>query len=229
MSILKNMNPKDQIIYDDRAISGNYDQTLFLKRAMGNPNEDPIFYIRAYGKTNDELVPQGYIYFHLNHETKSSSFVGVKVEEEFRNLNIASFLVASWIDLCMNNGYDFLGVKQKQRKPFLLYLLKKYGFEVLDKSLYETRPDVIAICRDYQYPKQKLLLFKDQKHENAFAKTNVFKDDNYQLVRDTHGIVVLDNIILPLQGQKKANVNYSLLDEVLATEKTESTLKSHHR
>ena len=229
MSILENMNPKDQIVYDDRAISGNYDQTLFLKRAMGNPNEDPIFYIRAYGKTKDELVHQGYIYFHLNPKTKSSSFVGVKVEEEFRNLNIASFLVASWIDLCFNNGYDFLGANQKQRKPFLLYLLKRYGFEVLDKSLYETRPDVIAICRDFEAPKKKLLLFKDEKHKTAFSKTNIFKEDNYHIVHDTHGIVVLDNIILPLQGQKRANVNYSLLDEVLATKKTETTLKNHHR
>lgn len=229
MSILENMNPKDQIIYDDRAFSGDFDQTLYLKKATGNANQDPMFYIRAFTQINGEPTQQGYIYFHLNSENKSSNFIGVKVEEEFRNLNIASFLVASWIDLCLNNGYDFLGANQKQRKPFLLYLLKRYGFEVLDKSLYETRPDVIAICRDFEAPKKKLLLIKDEKHKKAFSKTNIFKEDNYHIVHDTHGIVVLDNIILPLQGAKKANIHYSLLDEVLATKKTETTLKNHHR
>ena len=73
--------------------------------------------------------------FYLDKENKTSEFIGIGVAPEYRDLNIGSFLIASWIDLCLNNGYDFLGANKKQRKPFLLYLLKTYGFEIFDKSI----------------------------------------------------------------------------------------------
>ena len=230
MGILENINEGDKLFYSDQYFSGDYNHEMYIKRANDDGSNKPKYYIRTYTRKNGELEEQGYIYFYLDYEKKESKFIGIKVLPEYRDLNIGSFLVASWIDLCLNNGYDFLGVNEKQRKPFLLYLLKTYGFEILDKSLYETRPDVITICRNTNIlDRSKLLLFRDPRHEKTFMGTNVYKTDNYRIIHSAEGIITLDNIILPLQSAKRNKVDYQLLDEEQAKAKTETVMSRHHK
>ena len=228
MDTFKNIPEGEKILYKDNVFSGDYDQQLFIKRSNDDGSNRPKFFISASSLKNGELEMQGYLYFYLDQATKSSSFIGIKVNPLYRDLNIGSFLVASWIDMCLNNGYDFLGVNPKQRKPFLLYLLKTYGFEILDKSLYETRPEVITICRSLdKIDRTKYLAFKDSKHEKVFTGTNSFKEDNYSIIHTMSGYVALDNVLLPLQNQKKLQVGYQLLDKELAVEKMETTIRNH--
>ena len=228
MDTFKQIPEGEEIIYKDDVFSGNYDQKLYLRSSFDDGSHRPKFYINAFSPIGDRLVMQGYLYFYLDHEQKRSDFIGIKVNPEFRDLNIGSFLVASWIDMCLNNGYDFLGVNPKQRKPFLLYLLKTYGFEILDKSLYETRPEVITICRSLDsLDKTKYLSFKDPKHEKVFVGTNSFKEDNYSIIHTMSGFVSLDNVLLPLQSQKRLRADYQLLDRDIAEVKSESTIRNH--
>lgn len=230
MGKLEELEVGEKKLYGDGFISGDYDQTLYLKRAPDDGIRKQKVFLGAYSNINGRLQRQGYLYFYLDEEKNTSYFIGINVEPEYRNLNIASFLVASWIDLCMNNGYEILGVNYKQKKPFLIYLLKTYGFEVLDKSQYETRPDIITICRSKDLEdKRKLLLFKDQHHEKTFIGTNIFKHDNYEIIHSKDGIILLDNIILPLQGMKKNPANYELLDYALAEDKVETTISKHSK
>lgn len=231
MAKFENFHSGDKILYMDNCFSGNYNQQLYIKKSVDDGSNRPKFYISAVSNINGTLVQQGYIYFYLDFEKKESYFIGVKVEPEFRNLNIASLLVASWIELCLNNGYDFLGVHHKQKKPFLLYLLKTYGFEVSDLSLYETRNDIISLCQSIDsYSNRKFLLFKDAKHEKTFVGTNIFKTDNYEIIHKlTPNMVVLDNVILPLQNMSLNPVEYSLQDKEIADIKTSYTLKKHRR
>ena len=230
MGLIENLEEGDRKIYSTGYYSGDYNQDLYLMKANTDESNKPKYYINVFSKINGEIVEQGSMYFYLNYEEKTSYFIGIKVKEQFRNLNIGSFLVASWIDLCLNNGYDFLGVNAKQRKPFLLYLLKTYGFEILDKSLYESRPDIISICRNIDFTdKNKYLLFKNSKHEEIFKKTNVFKFDNYRIIHSKEGMIFLDNIILPLQSRKRTQVDYELRDRLLAETKTEEVISRHKR
>lgn len=230
MGIIENLEIGNKILYSTGYFSGDYNQELYLKRTVDDGSNRPKFYISVVSNINGNLVQQGYLYFYLDFEAKASYFIGVKVAPEFRNLNIGSLLVASWIDLCLNNGYDFLGTNQKQRKPFLLYLLKTYGFDILDKTLYDIRPDVISICRAIDSnDKRKILLFKDPKHEKDFMGTNVYKTDNYDIVHSQDGIILLDDVIVPLQDMKKNPVQYELLDQELAETKSESIISSHKR
>lgn len=230
MDKIENLDEGTRYFYSDNYFSGEYNQELYLKKAVDDGSQRPKFYISVHSTINGTLKQQGYIYFYLDYIKKTSNFIGIKVYPEFRNLNIGSFLVASWIDLCLNNGYNFLGVNEKQRKPFLLYLLKTYGFEILDKTLYDTRPDVITVCRNTDLTdKRKFLLFKDQKHEKTFIGTNIFKSDNYEIAQNSQGLIVLDNVILPLQNQKKNRVKYELFDRSLAETKTELVLKRHKK
>lgn len=230
MGKLENLEPGNRTLYSDGYFSGDYSQELYLKKAVDDGSNRPKFYISIFSKINGNLVQQGYLYFYLDYETKTSNFIGIKVHPEYRNLNIGSFLIASWIDLCLNNGYDFLGVNEKQRKPFLLYLLKTYGFEILDKSLYDTRPDVISICRSTDLSdKRKFLLFKDPQHEKVFMGTNIYKTDNYEITHNQNGIIILDNIILPLQSMKRNKVKYELLNQELAEIKAETVISRHKK
>ena len=229
MDTLNKLNDGEKTLYQTGFFSGNYSEDLYLKKSIDDGSHKPKFYISVYTRINNELRQQGYLYFYLDYETKQSNFIGIKVEPEYRNLNIASFLIATWIDLCLNNGYN-LGVNEKQRKPFLLYLLKTFGFEILDTSLYETRPDVITCCRSLDYTnKAKMLLFKDPKHEENFIKTNIMKEDNYQIIHSTNGIIRLDNIILPLQSAHRNPAHYELLDEMIAELKTNHIISKHKK
>ena len=229
MEALKNLSDGEKTLYQSGFYSGDYSEDLYFKKSIDDGSHKPKFYISVYTRINNELRQQGYLYFYLDYETKQSNFIGIKVEPKYRNLNIASFLIATWIDLCLNNGYN-LGVNEKQRKPFLIYLLKTFGFEILDTSLYQSRPDVITCCRYLDYSKKdKLLLFKDSKHESNFMKTTIFNEDNYKIIHDTSGIVLLDNIILPLQNSKRNPVHYELLDELVAEMKTNHTISKHKK
>ena len=230
MMKLENLETGHKVLYSNGYFSGNYNQSLYLKKSKSDTSNRPKFFISVCSNINGILVQQGYIFFYLDYEIKSSSFIGIKVEDKFRNLNIGSFLIASWIDLCLNSGYDFLGVNKKQRKPFLLYLLKTYGFEIFDKSLYDVRTDVITICRSTDLnDKRKMLLFKDSKHEKIFIGTNVYKTDNYHIIHSKDNVILLDNIILPLQNAKKNQVNYEMLDKELGESKTKTILYRHKR
>lgn len=230
LSIIENMQPNDKVLYSDRVFSKDFDQKLFLRRSIDDGSNRPKYYLNVLTNINGKLVQQGYLYFYLDYEKKTSDFIGIKVNEEYRNLNIGSFLIATWIDLCFNNGYNFLGTSEKQRKPFLLYMLKTYGFEILDRSLYDKRPDVITICRSIDLlDRKKYLLFRDPKHESNFKQTNIYSHDNYETVHNTDGMILLDNVVLPLQSRRRNLAPYSLLDAIKAEEKSKITISNHKK
>jgi len=230
MNKLENLETGKQILYSDGYFSSDYNQDLYLRKSANDTSNRPKFYISVISNINGNLVQQGYLYFYLDYEKKASYFIGMKVKEEFRNLNIGSFLIASWIDLCLNNGYDFLGVHETQRKPFLLYLLKTYGFEIFDKSLYDTRQDVISICRSFEpNDKRKFLLFKNPKHESIFVRTNIFKMDNYEIIHNQNNVIHLDDVILPLQNRRRNPISYELLDQEQAKTKVKTIITCHRR
>lgn len=209
---------------------GDYAQELYLKKSVDDGSHKPKFYLTIYANINAQTIMQGYLYFYLDYQTKTSSFIGLKVLNEYRNINMASFLIASYINLCMNNGYEILNINPKQRKPFILYLLKTYGYEINDLNLYETRNDVISICRRKEINDlTKLLLFKDIKHEISFMSTNSYKFDNYQIVHSKDNLIVLDRIIMPLQNASLISINYELIDKEKAFNKTNLVLSRHKK
>ncbi len=228
MNSFKSMNNGEKILYSKDYFSENYNHNVYLLKANDDGSNKPKFYLRATTIINGVEVIQGYLYFYIDLETKTSSFIGIKVLEDYRDLNIGSLLISMWIDLCLNNGIDFLGSNKKQRKPFLIYLLKTYGFEILNPSLYETSSDVISICKR-QEDKSKILLFKDRKHEETFRRTNIYDSDNYEIVSSLDGVEHLDDIIMPLQDYTRKKISYDLTDYDKAAVKVKRTLNNHRR
>ena len=221
------------LVYGNNFFSGDYNQTLLLRRSKEGSADRPQFYLCVVSCINGKRVQQGYIYFFLDYQTKTSDFIGIKVNPEFRNLNIASFLIASWIDLCMNNGYEALGCIQKQRKPFPLYILKKYNFEISNLSLYDTRPDIVSICKsNNEFDRTKFLLFKSPEHEKLFINSNVSHSDNYSII---HGLdedkMVLDRVLLPIGGRSPLDGIYKLSEDNIsdAEQLSQTTIHRHTR
>ena len=215
-------------LYSTSYFSNDYNHNIYYKYT-NDAGQDKI-YISITTLINNQEVLQGYIYANVDNILNTSEFIGMKVEYKFRNQNIGSLLVSLWIDFCYNNGYDFLKTTNKQRKPFLLYLLKTYGFEVFNTRLYDTRKDVISICKKTDTEKQeKILLFKDKNHEKVFRNTNIFKTDNYQIANSTDNLTILDQVIMPLQNASRNPVNYELLDKQTADEKVNMVLSRHKK
>lgn len=211
MNFIKNCPYDRNILYEDGFNWQGLKQRLFFQKSIMKMNGKTQYFLKSYinGKNVD---CQGYIYFYLNQDLKVSDFIGVYVKPEYRNTGVASFLVASWIQFCFNNGYDFLGTNKKQRKPFLLYLLKTYGFEILDSNIYKSSKHVIHICKQKE-SNTKYLLFENKLEQENFMKGKVAKEDNYQVVSKlSPNLSYLDSVIL--------SQVYTMIDVYKANEKS---------
>ena len=216
--LITKLTPGERNIYSTDYFSGDYNQTLFIKKSVDDGSGKDKYYLQLYSIINGVPTMQGFLYFYLDIKNSACYFIGMKVPEEYRNLNIGSLLVSAWIDFCLNYNIDYIGVNHKQNKPFLLYMLKTYGFDVFDLSQYKTRKDVISICRSVDFDDiTKYLMFKDEHHQKNFMQTNSFKMDNYEVLDDMIGCFELDQVILPLQDLKRKPVDYFLQDKEYAS------------
>ena len=175
--------------------------------ALKNKDQYFIKLYRRKGLNNFECL--GYIYFYLDLVTKKSTYIGLYIKPEYRNQGFASLLMAYYIDLMFSNEYLDLKTNLKQRKPFLLYLLKKYSFDLANQEFYESDPNVISL---YHNPKDsfKYLLFKNKGQAETFKKGKIMEEDNYQIL-DTErtDFDFLDKVILSTEyGVKDYNEAY---------------------
>lgn len=145
---------------------------------------------------NGNYLCQGYIYFYLDFLTRSSDFIGMYIKPEVRNSGLAQLLISYWVGICLDNGICDLKTIPKQRKPFILYLLKKFRFDLNDTSIYQTYPNVISICHD-EFINGKCLYFQNSKQAETFRCGKINAGDNYVILEElTPSTVVLDKVIL---------------------------------
>lgn len=217
MDIIESMPYDKNILYDDSYQYNGLRQRIYIQKSYMSINKGNQYFFKSYILKGNELICQGYIYFYLNKENRTSDFIGAYIKPEYRNGGLASLLVSIWIQFCLNNGYNFLGTNKAQRKPFLLYLLKTYGFEIMDSTIYQTNPNVIDICKS-EIDNTKYLLFKNQKQKISFLRGNIAKGDNYSVIDSlSDNIHYLDSVIL--------SRIYSLMNEFKADEKSTLVLK----
>lgn len=154
------------------------------------------YYLKVYlVDANGTEIQEGYLYFTINFMTNLNSFIGMYINPQFRNTGLASFLTATWIDLSLEDGLN-LAVNKRQKKPFLLYILKKFAFEIDDISLYETRKSVIYICQKNN-SLEKALFFRNPYQKEEFKNSRARKNDNYVILNSLDDdTTVLDQIIL---------------------------------
>jgi len=76
-------------------------------------------------KSNGDSKLLGYTYFRISPNGDFSSYIGTYVNSDFRRCGIGNMLISEWIKFCFNNGMEDLRTIRRQRKPMVLYLLKK--------------------------------------------------------------------------------------------------------
>lgn len=196
MKLLENLPYKTNIVIKDDLIYQKFQQKIILSRHFCNVDPNDRYYLKLNAIVEDEIINQGYLYFYFHPEDSSSQFIGIAVNEDYRNCGVASILISSWIQFCLDSGYEDLMTSQKQRKPFLLYLLKKYFFVAEDVSDYELFRKLVYICK-MKDSNCKGLIFANKQEETRFRNSNVMKADNYRII-DSLGeeIQILDSVLL---------------------------------
>lgn len=192
-----NIPYKECTLVKDGLVFGNWHQQISLTRYHCDTDIYDRYYLRSKIVTKDYSVHDlGYLYFNIDPKTNKSKFIGVCVSEEYRNCGLASLLISSWIELCLDNGFEDLSTIPKQKKTFILYLLKKYSFELKNLNTYNTSQDVVYICKK-ENTNDKLIMFKNPYKEVNFRNSNIMKTDNYKIADpNDKDIQILDTVSL---------------------------------
>lgn len=209
MSILDDLDYNKPILFDSWKNKDNIKEKLyFSKTYFKELNCDHYFFKYFTTEKSGNIKCIAYIYFYLDEIKKESNFIGIYVNPSHRGRGLSSILISYWIQFCLENGFEFLTTSKTQRKPFLLYLLKQFSFELKNKDLYETSSNVITICSGVN-PKVKYLLFRDKEYQQSFVCGRIYKGDSYEIVHElSPNIKILDHVLLSttyfLQDQQDA-------------------------
>lgn len=205
------------ILYND-----NF-QVISLEKTYVVKGQDHYF-IRIFqvGLDNSFTI-QAYLYFSINFQKAKSSFIGVFTKPELRGNGLSSFLISLWIKICFDNNILNLDTIKKQRKPFIIYSLKKFSFELKNLDLYETSNQVVYICYKLDLPSipdsSKYLLFKSNDQKNQFLNSRIPLFDNYFVLDE------LDSNFGILE-MVKLNSAYFLMNPDYAYERAEEKIKT---
>jgi len=177
-------------IFDDEKL-----YSFNLKKNLGKTEVINQYHINVNCTFQGKQEKVGYIYFYMDEILKESHFIGMYVSDNHRGHGLGTKLISAWLKLCWDNDFFNLATNQKQRKPFLLHILKKFGFEIRDTRRYDLSSSTICICRGLD-PNKKYLLFKSSIQGADFQKQAIFERDNYE--------------ILPFKSEE-----YQIIDRVL--------------
>ncbi|MBQ9319105.1 MAG: hypothetical protein IJR82_05685 [Bacilli bacterium] len=130
------------------------------------------------GNQKDEIV--GFLYFSYDKTEKKSAFYGIKVRDSFRNKGISNYFIARWADICIQNDVENLYTISKQRKPILIYSLKKISFELEDTSLYNQGHNIV-VCKNV-FNNKKGLYFENDNDRQAFASSTINKETPHFII-----------------------------------------------
>ena len=204
---------KKGVKIEDIPISNSCYYTVNLEKSYFKKNNVDQYFIKVYrtelSKTSCIRENIGYIYFYLDQVCKKSSYIGTYVKPEYRSIGLASLLTAYWIKICLDDGFDFLTTNKVQRKPYLLYILKKYFFEIADTDKYSLSKHTIHICKDGD--EEKFLLFKNREMARNFQHGKIYQEDNYKIMffDDLCNGIVLDDV------QNEKNISSNNIQKVL--------------
>lgn len=112
---------KDKILVDSFFDTFNQKQKVYLTKSYFTKKKSYQYFIKIISKNSEY---QGYLYFYLDFENLESQFIGIYIKPDYRNTGLASLLLSYWIRFCLDNNFSYLSTNKKQRKPFLLFLLK---------------------------------------------------------------------------------------------------------
>lgn len=215
---LKKINYNKIEVLESRLENPNYLQKIIIKKVYSAwDNKDHYFIYLEKINPDGNYEKQGYLYFYYNEQDKRSEFIGLYINPKYRNQGFASLLISCWIRICIDNELSIIRTIQKQQKPFLIYLLKLYYFELQNKELYKIHSSLIDICKK-ENDKTKYLYFHNSIQAQQFSKGKIYQEDNYQILDDLpEDLKILDSVILQkryyLQDKNEAYIKSMRIKE----------------
>lgn len=211
-----NMPYKKPFLIDENA---NTKQRVFFEKTRFNAANVDQYFIKIFKILPDgKYVCQGYIYFYIDFLIRESKFIGQYTNPEFRNEELGQLLISYWIKLCFDNGIYKLDTIHKQRKPFIIYLLKKFKFDLYNIQSYEESPNTISICQNPVIV-DKCLYFKNPKQAETFKNGKVHAGDNYFILENIdENTTILDQVLL--------STPYQSTDDELAYERSSKLIRT---
>lgn len=197
----------DGVVIDEFINSRGQVQQIVLRKHQTNARCNYQFYCYLIDCRGDKKL-QGYMYFTLQSDTKSSNYIGTYVDYPFRGQGVAQLLHSNWIQFCLEHDFLHLKTQKRQRKPFALYLLKKYSFEINNIDYYLGQS--IHICQ--KDDRRKYLFFDNKRQEYDFYHGKIYRGDNYLILDSMDGAIELDKVLL--------NYTYYLQDRDVAYQKS---------
>lgn len=199
----------------------NFEQRIYFMQTYMPSNGQKQNFFHAYFLDNGQLIHQGYIYFYLDEEKRKSRFIGAYVDPKYRGNGLCSLLISCWLKTLLEANYTFFDTNKRQRKPFLLYQLKQFSFEINDINKYNTNPNTIYICQK-DHKLTKYLYFKNPGQRLTFTQGKIMQHDNYEAleVMDEQ-TKILDQILL--------SDSYFLQDENKAYTRSLKTIQKHSK
>ena len=85
MIFLESVPYGKNILYQDGFEYKGIKQDLYFQKTFFKETGKTQYFIKSFIKDNGSFTCQGYIYFYLNDDTKTSDFIGIFVKKEFRN------------------------------------------------------------------------------------------------------------------------------------------------
>ena len=208
MNFLERMPYKSSILYEDDLKFQDKNLKTYVSRHCSETDVHDHYYLRMNIMKQDGTKKQlGYLYFYID-DKNHSKFIGLMVNPEYRNCGLASLLISEWIQLNLNEGLENLETIPKQRKPFLLYMLKRYSFELGNLETYQTSDRAVSLYQK-EDSLEKYLMFRHKGEEKRFQNSNIMKTDNYVIIEQLEeNMTWLDDVVLYspyyLQDKEKA-------------------------
>ena len=170
--------------------STNEKLAMYIKPIINNVKEAPKYQV-FLDNVDGSLQVKGYIYFYLDEEIYQSQFIGMRINPRFENRNYASLLISEYIDFCYHSHIYDLTTHSKQRKPEILHILKKYGYE-LDAVTDINNKSIVHILSD----KKNTFFIPNKNTRKALEHSNLAKENNYHFVDFIHDQSILDTVYL---------------------------------
>lgn len=205
---LKNIEYKKMYLIDQKKILKGLEERIILTKSFFKDKQKDQYFVNLFKLDNNRLINMGYLYFYINDNFKKASYIGSYIKEEYRNMGYSTLLVSYFIKLCLDNEIENIDTTKHQRKPFLLYTLKTFSFEIESIDEYINTLLAISICSKNNC-NTKFLYFLNEKFRNNFMRGTIYKTDNYQMIdKITSDYKELDKVILSRIYTMK-NQNYA--------------------
>jgi len=187
-------NKKNYLMHDQNFQIGSKAIDLYYSRAKSNKRLN--HFIKCFMPEIPEKCAC-YTYFDLSESERKSKFIGMEVKPEFYGLNLGMFLFSMWVKTCLEADSYSLQLQRRQTKPGIIYIAKKFGFEIKDANArYANDTKTIFICTK-EGESKKALLFKDPSYQAFFQQLPVSKHGHNKYIdpeRDNYSIV--DKVLL---------------------------------